>query len=482
MSKPQLDFDAGAVIAERYRIEKGVGRGGYGTVYRAVRLADGARVALKIMHMRHAHNAVQLKRFQREAATVTRLKQKNVVSMLDYGHTPEGLPFIVFELLRGHSLKYRLNKEGALSVWRCGQIAIQALRALEAAHALQIAHRDIKPANIYLCAGKSDDFVKVLDFGIAKALVDETVGATKLTQVGQMIGSPAYMSPEQVKGGDIGLTGDLYSLGLVMAEVLSGKRVVTGRNDIDVFTAHLKPEKHPLSEAVRDSGLGYVVARAIEKSPADRYQSAAQMLADVEAALHAEYERQQAAAVHVQPQVAAAPTPQPTAKMPRAHTTPMPIEQAPLSGSIADLVETVRMSEKDAQHDIDEILRRHGVDPATGKRMAGGQQAGIGQTVAIVEAPQQDLHPLEATVPQRPADIDNLLAQAASRAESRVGATDSMDAYTPIQRPPPSHGALVETAMSESKEDPGRSRAMVMMVLLFVVLGVALGASYLAFV
>ncbi len=192
------DFQPGEIIAERYRVEAAIGRGGYGSVYRVTSLQGGPQVALKVMHARLQHREVEIKRFQREVSLVARLQHPNVVRTIDYGHTSDGMPFSVFELLRGSALKYALRQEGPQGLDRAGAILLQVLHALEAAHSLGVIHRDIKPANIFLCAQADPNAsVKVLDFGIAKALsADTQADYTSLTATGQMLGTPHYMAPE----------------------------------------------------------------------------------------------------------------------------------------------------------------------------------------------------------------------------------------------------------------------------------------------
>jgi serine/threonine protein kinase len=272
-------------VAGRYAVDAVLGRGGYATVYRARRSTDGATVALKVLHGHHQMSPLEVKRFEREAALVSRLRHKNVVAQLDHGRTEEDRPFIVLELLRGRTLQRRIASEGALTSWRLGQVAAQALRGLSAAHAQRVAHRDIKPSNVFLCTGAADAYVRLLDFGIAKALSDEELGATRLTQTGRLVGTPSYMSPEQVRGGPIGLESDLYSLGIVMAEALTGRRLVVAPSPVESLMRHIAPEEHRLPEEVERSPLGPIICCAVRKRAADRYPSAAAMLADVEAVL-----------------------------------------------------------------------------------------------------------------------------------------------------------------------------------------------------
>jgi serine/threonine protein kinase len=279
------DFAPGDVIAGRYKVEAPLGEGGFGAVYRAVNQESGAAVAVKLLHVRHTARETEVKRFQREAALVTRLDHPNIVKTLDYGHTEDAVPFIVFELLDGVALKDKLKTEGAVSLARAGRIALQVLSALQHAHGLGIVHRDIKPANIFLCAGRDTDFARVLDFGIAKALRPENQNLTKLTATGQIIGTPHYMAPEQVQGGAIGPQADLYSFGLVLAEMLTGKKVVHASSDIEIMMVQMAPTPLPFSEAVLESPYVDVLRQATEKEVAKRTKSADEMAAGVEQVL-----------------------------------------------------------------------------------------------------------------------------------------------------------------------------------------------------
>jgi serine/threonine-protein kinase len=275
----------GTVVAQRYRIEAAIGEGGFGGVYRSVNLQTGEAVALKMLHARHAARENEVKRFQREAALVTRLDHPNIVKTLDYGHTTDGTPFIAFDLLEGISLREKLASEGALSTSRAGRIVMQVLQALEHAHGFGVVHRDIKPANIFLCAGRDDDFVRVLDFGIAKALIPDDTNLTQLTGTGQFIGTPAYMSPEQIKGMSIGANSDLYSLGLVLAELVTGKKVAHAEAEIDLLMTHLSPAPLALTEAVLESPFADVIRRSTEKDPSARFPTASEMYAAIDAVM-----------------------------------------------------------------------------------------------------------------------------------------------------------------------------------------------------
>jgi serine/threonine-protein kinase len=276
-------LEEGDVVADRYRIDGIVGRGGFGAVYQATQIDTGISVALKILLKNFSSSKTDSKRFRREASLVQKLQHPNVVALLDFGETDRGQPYIAFELLEGEALGKVLKESGRLPLWRASQITRDVLSALEAAHALGVIHRDIKPQNIFLCAGTRG--TKVLDFGIAKTVTDEAAGATQLTEAGQMIGTPHYMAPEQVRGAGIYPATDLYSLGLLMAEMLTGTRVVRGNALIDVYLQHITPGAIQFDPEVQRSVLAPIILRATAKDLDERYRSASEMLTDLDAAV-----------------------------------------------------------------------------------------------------------------------------------------------------------------------------------------------------
>ncbi len=275
-------FGAGDILEGRYRLNELLGEGGFGAVYKATQLNIDREVAIKLVLPQLVAMENGLERFEREAKVAKRLEHPNTVRMYDYGHTNDGVPYIAWELLRGKELGDALKTEGPMSPERVVRIISQTLKALMEAHAMGIVHRDIKPANIFLSKfSGEEDYVKVLDFGIAKALdATEAAGGKNLTMAGQIIGTPAYMSPEQVKGENVGPQSDLYSLGLLMVEMLTGS-VLYGGTGLAICAAHLSPNPTPLPPEVAGSPLGPVVARATEKNPATRYGSAEEMLNDL---------------------------------------------------------------------------------------------------------------------------------------------------------------------------------------------------------
>jgi serine/threonine protein kinase len=331
-----FDFSPGDLVAKRYRVVRPIGIGGSAQVYRAHRLDDDVEVALKVMHETDP-SGVGRQRFEREAALVQRFRHPNVVGMHDFGHTDGGQPFIVFTLLRGRSLKGAIKKEGALGAERAGRITLDVLGALIEAHELGIIHRDIKPANIFLARESHGEAAQVLDFGLAKALFgDEQMLLETLTRTGYRLGTPRYMSPEMARGKPAGPPSDLYGLGLVLAEMVSGNFVVEGSSQIEVLMAHASADPLDIAMEVRQSAFGAVIERSLAKDLDVRYRTAIQMRADVEAVLRggtgAAAADLDATMLVPQQQVSFVP--------PAAAATPQPVvdeEPAPITQRLDDL-------------------------------------------------------------------------------------------------------------------------------------------------
>jgi serine/threonine protein kinase len=261
----------GDLLADRYRIEALIGEGGYGRVYRATQIPLGRHVAVKVVN---ATDDDLRARFAREAAIVQRLEHPNTVRLLDHGLTPAGFPFLVFELLRGTSVYDRLAERGPLSPREALDVTAQILRSLAEAHELGIVHRDIKPENIFLTSHFGQpSFVKVLDFGIARQR-----GGSKLTVNGEALGTPSYMAPEQALGGAIDARTDLYAVGLLLAEMVTGRTIMDRGGAITIMVAQSRQAPVPLGEDLLRSIVGPLVERAVRKAPGERFQSAAEML------------------------------------------------------------------------------------------------------------------------------------------------------------------------------------------------------------
>ncbi len=272
------DTRLGAVVAGRYRIEALLGAGGMGRVYRATHIDLGEPVAVKFLLPEWTLRGELRARFRREAVVLARLRHPNVVSVLDYGEH-EGELFLVMELLRGFSLESQVKAGGlTLPIDRVVHIIDQVLQVLEAAHAAGIVHRDLKPENVMLLdAGDRTDRVKVLDFGIA--LVNETEGAEKLTVTGTVRGTPHYMSPEQCVGRNVAAPTDIYAVGAMLYELLSGAPPFNGRSTAEIISQQMFSAPPSFSERPPPRevpvGLEALCLRALSKRPEKRPDAAA---------------------------------------------------------------------------------------------------------------------------------------------------------------------------------------------------------------
>jgi serine/threonine-protein kinase len=208
----------GQVVGERYYMEQRIGCGGMGVVYRARHVAIEKSLAVKVLRMQYLEVEDVAERFAQEARIASKIKHINVVDITDYGSTAQGAPYFVMEYLAGHSLAYEIDNFGKVEPSRALNIAAQLASGLAAAHEHGIVHRDLKPDNILLCSGPNGETAKILDFGIARVLGSKS----RLTAEGAVIGTPEYMSPEQAQGEQVDVRSDLYSLGVILFEMLTG--------------------------------------------------------------------------------------------------------------------------------------------------------------------------------------------------------------------------------------------------------------------
>lgn len=270
---------AGRILGGRYRLDSLLASGGMGEVYRATRLHIGDEVAVKVLRHELVENAVTRERFQREARAAARLRHPNAVVIHDFGEEPDGVVFIVMELLDGRSLRQVLDDEGVLEPVRVHQWLDQMCAVLAEGHKLGIIHRDLKPENVIALErpGVAEQ-VKLLDFGIAKLLDKEDTGHLEpaLTKVGTFIGTPSYMSPEQCQGEPVDERSDIYSLGVVLYELLTGQLPFTAKTPTGVAIKHVMDLPKPLREQRPDlsEAVESVVLRALEKKPEDRQATA----------------------------------------------------------------------------------------------------------------------------------------------------------------------------------------------------------------
>jgi serine/threonine-protein kinase len=276
----------GHTLDEKYRLEERLGIGGMGTVYRAVHLLIDRPVAIKVLNQRFVEDEAARTRFRREARAAGRLQHANAVTVTDFGQSSDGYVYIVMELLEGRTLREILAKEAPLDPARSVSLMMQISDAVAAAHDAGIIHRDLKPANVFIVQ-RADvpSVVKVLDFGIAK-LAAETLDDDEpmtLTLIGAMIGTPRYMSPEQCDGAELTPAADVYSLGIILYEMLTGTVPFSGSTPLAIAMKHASelPRAPRSFVAAIPEALEQVVLHALEKRPEDRPADAAQFRAEL---------------------------------------------------------------------------------------------------------------------------------------------------------------------------------------------------------
>ncbi len=268
----------GQTVGGRFLVLKKIGSGGMGSVYRARQEGMDRDVAIKVLLGDLTQNETVLRRFTLEALAVSRLRHPNTIQIFDYGQTPDGNPYIAMEFLEGQTLHDLMRKERGLPVRRALRIMAQVAESLAEAHNKEIVHRDLKPENIFLVTvGDNPDFVKVLDFGVAK-LRDHNSNQGTLTQAGSIFGTPRYMSPEQCSAQAVDARSDLYSLGIILYEMIAGKAPFDGDQALSLLLAHVNDPPPPLAGAcegqVVPAEVEELVQTLLEKLPGDRLQTA----------------------------------------------------------------------------------------------------------------------------------------------------------------------------------------------------------------
>jgi serine/threonine-protein kinase len=270
------------ILDGQFQILQKIGSGGMGAVYKAAQPAMNRMVAVKILHPKLTNRKDLVSRFRREARAMSHLEHPNTVKVFVYGELDDGSLYIVMEYLEGRNLNQVVRKEGPLPVERAAPILIQVCGALQEAHLQGIIHRDLKPENIFLSTnGGLRDYPKVLDFGLAKVTERELrPGSIMLTQEGMVFGTPEFMSPEQAQGKVLDARSDIYSLAVILYEVLTGKLPFDAKTPMEYIQAHVTKAPIALDDRVPGKsfpkGLATVIARALEKAPEKRFGSAAE--------------------------------------------------------------------------------------------------------------------------------------------------------------------------------------------------------------
>ena len=264
----------GTVLDERYRLDEMIDRGGMGVIMRGEHIRMKREVAVKLLSPDIATEEGYRARFRREVDLAATIEHPHIVRCYDFGETADGVLYLVMELLEGQSMKELLLIERRLGTRRLVALTIQMLDGMSTAHLRQIVHRDLKPSNVFIVKDhRGQDVVKVLDFGLAKSL---TASHLTLTKKGAVCGTASYVAPESLVLQQIGAEGDVYSVGLIMLEMLIGRQVYQSRAMAQTFLQHLVvPARIP--RRIWDSPLGPVLAKALMKHPEDRYATAEQM-------------------------------------------------------------------------------------------------------------------------------------------------------------------------------------------------------------
>jgi eukaryotic-like serine/threonine-protein kinase len=264
----------GRTLLDQFRIEDVLGSGGMGTVYRARQPSLDRDVAIKILHAELAANPDAVRRFQREARVATSIDHPNVVRVVLLGQLPDGSLYLVMEHVAGRSLGQLLRDEGTLPLPRALHIGVQVADAVGAAHAHGVVHRDVKPENVMVVTRAADpDFVKVLDFGIARLMWDEH---TVATQSGVIFGTARYISPEGARGDPTDARSDVYSVGVLLYQLVAGVTPFDGNTAVTLLMQHVNDEVPPIGNRVQcPAPLAEVVMRALSKRPRDRYADGA---------------------------------------------------------------------------------------------------------------------------------------------------------------------------------------------------------------
>jgi len=275
----------GRTLNHRYLVEDKIGEGGFGAVFRGKQIATGREVALKILHPHNVSDQTIVARFRREAEACSKLRDPHTVTTYDFDETPDGILYLAMELLRGQSLHQVQKAQGPLGVARVLKILDQVAASLAEAHANGIVHRDMKPENVFIETREGEDHVKVLDFGIAKVISDER-SAPALTAVGQTLGTLEFMSPEQLRGQKLDGRSDLYALGMMAYEMLTGALpFASAKSPIDIINFHMRQDP-PLPSALNPkvgvpAPVDAIIVKMVAKERDKRFADAAALREEI---------------------------------------------------------------------------------------------------------------------------------------------------------------------------------------------------------
>ncbi len=270
-----MDVAEGGMIGQ-YRLIERIGRGGMGVVYRAAAIGEAGEVALKVMASELSSDGELVERFRREALSAARLQHPNITRVLDFGEEGQQL-YMAMELLDGSDVKGLIERRAVADLPAKLSIMVQAAAGMACVHGQGLVHRDLKPANIHV---KSDGQVKIMDFGLVR------MGDSNMTATGMVMGSPSYMAPEQIKGEKADARSDVFALGAVFYEILSGQRAFGAKGITQIMMAVVGGEPQPLATTAPDvpPAVVSIIGRSLRKAPAERYQNAGELHAALEVA------------------------------------------------------------------------------------------------------------------------------------------------------------------------------------------------------
>jgi serine/threonine protein kinase len=277
MSGGRFDPRIGSILDGRYVLHERLAVGGMGIVYRGERIGIGKQVAVKFLHRTALHDPEQRERFEREATAMSRASHPNLVSVIDHGVDDDLVPYLITEYHAGESLRAVLDR-GPIPLQRAMAIARHMLAGLAALHAAGVVHRDLKPANVLLLDGVEHDFVKLLDFGVAK-IFEQGVG--ELTRAGRILGTPGYLAPEQAQSAAIDHRADIYAMGVILFEMVTGTRPFQAEEELALIRLHVEarpPRPRTIGTGAAISApLERVILKALAKTPAQRFQTAREL-------------------------------------------------------------------------------------------------------------------------------------------------------------------------------------------------------------
>lgn len=280
----------GTCLMAKYDIIDVIGHGGMGVVYKGRQVLMERTVAIKMLQSQHIADSQSVQRFLREGKATCRMNHPNIITVYDFGITPQsGQPFIVMDYLQGISLADQIKNDGQVSVERSINILTQATDALDHAHRAGVLHRDLKPSNIMLIDYEGEkDYVKIVDFGVAQ-LIGAGGEQQRLTQMGEVCGSPVYMSPEQCQGLELDARSDIYSMGIVIYETLTGCLPILGKTMVETMSKHISEMPPRFKDSRPDlyipERIEAVVFKAMAKDPANRHQTMAELCRDLDTAI-----------------------------------------------------------------------------------------------------------------------------------------------------------------------------------------------------